>query len=118
MNFVIKDDKSDARKNFEHILFDIHLCKGDKQNRKDFDKVQFPLKINNMKVLHLFLENEFFFSGIEKFLAIFTKCAVKTHAERGAESMGNYVNIHSEKRRGTDVLNSRSKNKISFTYSF
>ena len=53
-----------------------------------------------MKVLHLFLKNEFLFSGIEKFLAIFTKCAVKTHAEGVAESMGNYVDIHSEKRRG------------------
>ena len=56
-----------------------------------------------MKVLHLFLKNEFLFSGIEKFLAIFTKCAVKTHAEGVAESMGNYVDIHSEKRRGLDV---------------
>ena len=36
-------------------------------------------------------------------LAIFTKCAVKTHAEGVAESMGNYVDIHSEKRRGLDV---------------
>ena len=108
LNFVIKDDKSDARKNFGHILFDIHECGKEcqaryKQNCKDFNKVQIPLKINNMKVLHLFLKNEFLFSGIEKFLAIFTKCAVKTHAEGVAESMGNYVDIHSEKRRGLDV---------------
>ena len=62
-----------------------------------------PLKIINMKVLHLFLKEAALYSGVEQFLSIFIQCAVKTHAEGVAESMGNYVDIHAEKRRGLDV---------------
>ena len=59
--------------------------------------------INNIKVLHMFLKDDSLSSGIELCLNIFLKCAVKTHAKGCAESMGNYVDIHSEKRRGLDV---------------
>ena len=34
---------------------------------------------------------------------LFLRCATKTHAEGGAESMGNYVDIYSDKKRGLDI---------------
>ena len=67
------------------------------------NKPQSPLKIINMKLLHMFLRDQELSAGIEQFLSLFLQCAVKTHAEGVAESMGSYVDIHSEKRRGLDV---------------
>ena len=43
------------------------------------------------------------YTGIEDFLHFFLRCATKTHAEGVAESMGNYVEMHSDKRRGLDI---------------
>ena len=92
----------------EHFIFQVHNCDGNcpaKTQKKCtlFNKIQLPLKIINMKILHLFLREESLYMGNELFLSIFIKCSVKTHAEGVAESMGNYVDIHSEKRRGLDV---------------
>ena len=105
---IIKDENSDIRKMNEHFIFQVHKCDGNcsaKTQKKCtlFNKIQLPLKIINMKILHLFLREESLYMGIELFLSIFIKCSVKTHAEGVAESMGNYVDIHSEKRRGLDV---------------
>ena len=36
----------------------------------------------------------------DDFLLLFSRCLVKTHAEGVVESMGNYVELHSDKRRG------------------
>ena len=52
---------------------------------------------------HLFLREEDLYTGIEDFLHFFLRCATKTHAEGVVESMGNYVEMHSDKRRGLDI---------------
>ena len=54
-------------------------------------------------MLHLFLKEESLYSGIEMFMSLYLQSASKTHAEGVAESMGSYVDIHSDKRRGLDV---------------
>ena len=105
---IIKDENSDIRVKYEHILFEVHQCDDSCNTRLKkgcalFNKLKQPLRLINMKVLHLFLKEESLYSGIELFLSIFVKCAVKTHAEGVAESMGNYIDIHSEKRRALDV---------------
>ena len=56
-----------------------------------------------MKFLHWFIEDEMSSEGIKQFLYLFLRCSVKTHAEGIAESMGSYVNYHSDKRRGLDI---------------
>ena len=45
-------------------------------------------------------------------LHLFLQCATKTHAEGVAESMGNLVEIHSNKRRGLDVSDAGMEAKI------
>ena len=62
-----------------------------------------PLKVNNIKILHLFLKTESLYKGIGQFICLYLQCAVKTHAEGVVESMGSYVDIHSEMRRGLDI---------------
>ena len=54
-----------------------------------------------MKILHLFLKESLLFNGVSSFLHLFLRCAMKTHSEGVAESMGNYVEMHAEKRRGS-----------------
>ena len=56
-----------------------------------------------MKFLHLFLKKEELFTGISCFLHLFLRCLMKTHAETIAESMGNLVDLHCEKRRGLGI---------------
>ena len=56
-----------------------------------------------MKFLHLFLKEPELFKGIEVFIHLLLRCVVKTHAETVAESMGNLVDLHCEKRRGLGV---------------
>ena len=41
--------------------------------------------------------------GIKSFLHLLLRCLLKTHAETVAESMGNLIDLHSEKRRGLGV---------------
>ena len=56
-----------------------------------------------MKFVHLFLKKEELYLGIEKFLHLLLRCVLKTHAETVAESMGNLIDMHCEKRRGLGV---------------
>ena len=41
--------------------------------------------------------------GAEDFLHFFRRCATMTNAEGVGESMDNYVEMHSDKRRGLDI---------------
>ena len=56
-----------------------------------------------MKVLHLFLKTPELYEGLENILDLYVSVATKTHAEGVAESMGNFVDIHAEKKRGLDI---------------
>ena len=56
-----------------------------------------------MKILYLFLKVEGLSAGIGLFLSVFLQYAVKAHAEGVAESMGNLIDIHSDKRRGMGI---------------
>jgi hypothetical protein len=47
--------------------------------------------------------------GIEDFLQLFLRCIVKTHAEGCAESMGNLVDMNSDKKRGRMELENTGK---------
>ena len=51
----------------------------------------------------MFLKHVSLYSGIEDFLHLFLRCALKTHVESVGESMGSIINLHSDKRRGIDV---------------
>ena len=86
---------------FEHILFQTHICSSgcDKKCTKK-GKVLQPRKPKVFKLLHLFLKESSLYKGLENFLALFLRCLVKTHAEGVAESMGNYLEMHCDKRRG------------------
>ena len=52
-------------------------------------------------VLHLILEEPTLFHCIQNSLHLYLRCFVKTHAEGVAESMGNYMDIHVDKMRGS-----------------
>ena len=56
-----------------------------------------------MKVLHLFLKSPELSEGLKDFLHLFVSASTKAHAEGVAESMGNYVEMHAEKKRGLDI---------------
>ncbi len=62
-----------------------------------------PKRISTTKVLHMILRNEVLYAGIEEFLHFFLRCALKTHVESVAESMGSIIDMHNDKRRGLDV---------------
>ena len=69
---IIKNEINDFRNKFEHILFKVHQSKKDCQVKvkKDciiYNKVNQPLKIMKMKVLHLFLKEETLYTDIEVF---------------------------------------------------
>ena len=104
---VLNTDEDNIREKFGSLLFETHQCSADcsvpGQRCPDLHKVILPLKVINIKILHLFLKTESLYSDIEKFLCLYLQCAVKTHAEGVAESMGSYVDIHSNKRRGLDI---------------
>ena len=53
------------------------------------------------RILHLLLTESGLYNGIEEFLHLYLRCMVTTHAEGVAESMGNYINIHGDKRRAS-----------------
>ena len=59
-----------------------------------------PRVPNVMKLLHLFFKEPSLYSSFQGFLHPFLRCLVKTHAEGVVESMGNYVELHGDKRRG------------------
>ena len=51
----------------------------------------------------MFLKYDLLYSVIEDLLHLFLRCALKTHVESVAESMGSIIDLHSDKRRGIDV---------------
>ena len=53
-----------------------------------------------MKFLHMFLKYDLLYFVIENLLHLLLRCALKTHDESVAESMGSIIDLHSEKRRG------------------
>lgn len=95
-------------RNAEAFLYKTHQCTyncGVESYRdcKFYQKVSEPREIVELKWFHLFLKEGDLFGGIQNFLHFFLRCATKTHAEGVAESMGNLVEIHSEKKRGLDI---------------
>ena len=66
-------------------------------------KILEPRSIISMKVLHLLLKFPELYENISGILHLFLRCASKTHAESVAESMGNYVDSYSDKKRGLDI---------------
>ena len=105
-------------KMFSHFLFQTHVCHSEceKVERRDAVKGRVkdcpkkgsllePKVPNIWKLLHLFYKEPILYSGLQDFLHLYLRCVVKTHAEGVVESMGNYIEIHSEKRRGRmDIL--------------
>ena len=107
--FIAKlDDTSLLMRNSESFLYESHKCTVDcgVQSYKDcnkYQKILQPKKIIEIKWYHLFLREPELFTGIENFLHLFLKCVTKTHAEGVAESMGNILDMHCDKRRGLDI---------------
>ena len=66
-------------------------------------QVKVPKVPISMKLLHLFLKFPTSYSDIPDFLRLFMRCSAKTHAEGVAESIGNYVDFYSDKKRGLDI---------------
>ena len=99
---------SDIIRTSNHLLYKIHECTENCQAkyRKTCDqkgKIIHPKQPIHMKFVHLFLKKEELYLGIEKFLHLLLRCVLKTHAETVAESMGNLIDMHCEKRRGLGV---------------
>ena len=100
--------ESELIRTHSHILYKTHECTTNCQakTRKtcaEKGKVIHPKQPIPMKFLHLFLKKSELNLGTEKFLHLLLRCVVKTHAETVAESMGNLIDIHCEKRRGLGV---------------
>ena len=74
-----------------------------KKTCKERNKVAEPRAPIAMKFLHLFLKESELHEGVEAFLHLLLRCTIKTHAETVAESMGNLVDLHCDKRRGLGV---------------
>ena len=92
----------------EHLLWETHKCTLEcnvkRQSQcQNYQKLVEPKKVKTMKVLHLFLKTPELYDGLHDFLHLYVSVATKTHAEGVAESMGNFVEIHSEKKRGLDI---------------
>ena len=62
-------------------------------------KILEPRSIISMRVLHLLPKFPELYEDISGVLLLFLRCASKTHAE----SMGNYVDSYSDKKRGLDI---------------
>eukprot|EP00794_Sanderia_malayensis_P004949 gene4949-5598_t len=104
------DITSDEDKNcLENIfLYKTHQCSKSctssrPQQCQYFRSIELPKRIISSKFLHKFLKDDSLYSGIEDLLHLFLRCALKTHVESVAESMGSIIDLHSDKRRGIDV---------------
>ena len=100
-------------------MFELHECSlacgvTSRQHTqcRDYKRIISPRKIINTKVLHLFTKFGDLFNGIENFLHLFLRCSVKAHAEAVAESMGNYIDYHSNKRLDLAIPTVGSKSRI------
>ena len=95
---------SDFIRLFEFALFKNHQCNyACEENCLKKGKLESPKEPVGMKVLHLFLKEKELYQGHEMFLHFFLRCAMKTHAEGVAESMGSVMDLHSDKRRGLSI---------------
>ena len=95
---------------FETHLFQTHNCSNEcDKNCPAKDKVSMPRLPIFLKIVHLFYKEPSLYLGLEDFLALFLRCLVKTHAEGCAESMGNLVDMHCDKRRGRMELEDTGK---------
>ena len=104
----ILSERSRSVTDYEHLLFETHKCTkvcNVTVPRKcpNYQKLLLPKKVVTMKFLHWFIKDEESSEGIKQFLHLFLRCSVKTHAEGIAESMGSYVDYHSDQRRGLDI---------------
>ena len=107
LNLIDKSESELIQRN-EHILYKVHECTDEctaKYNKtcKEKNKLIFPKEPIPIKFLQLFLKYEELYSGIECFLHLMLRCLLKTHAETVAESMGNLVAMHCDKRRGLGI---------------
>ena len=110
VNILDQSDKSSSelmRMN-EHHMYMLHKCTAQcaakyRNTCADRNKVALPKTPIAMKFLHLFLREPELYRGIENFLHLLLRCVLKTHAETVAESMGNLVDLHCDKRRGLGV---------------
>ena len=93
---------------FQHIIYITHTCSEKCQVHvykkcPDYMKVLEPRILISMKVLHLFLKFPELYNNISNLLHLLLRCSTKTHAMGVAESMGNYVDFFSNKKRGLDI---------------
>ena len=93
---------------YEHIIYKTHTCTSKcsssvSKKCPQYMKIQEPRIIDSMKVLHLLLKFPELYQDISGILHLFLRCASKTHAESVAESMGNYIDSYSDKKRGLDI---------------
>ena len=105
---LLDDQENPMLRNVEQFCYETHQCSSgcNVKHYKDceqFQKLKEPRVVISLKFYHLFLREKDLYTGIEDFLHFFLRCATKTHAEGVAESMGNNVEMHSDKRRGLDI---------------
>ena len=97
------EESEEIVKRFQHLIFMTHTCIPDCQNVVKKFPERGKVKVcpkNVMKFFHLFFKEPSLYSGLQDFLHLFLRYLVKTHAEGVVESMGNYVELHGDKRRG------------------
>ena len=102
-------EESDLLRRYEHLIYNIHDCSQrycqttQRKKCKESGNLLIPKIPKPIKFLHIFMKEMTLYQGVERFLHFLLRCSVKTHAEGVAESMGNYIEMHSEKRRGLDI---------------
>ena len=95
------EENDEVVKRLERFLFQIHICSQDcPKECLEIEQVIVPRIPIMFKIVHLFYKEPSLYHGVEHFLQLFLRCIVKTHAEGCAESMGNLVDMHSDKRTG------------------
>ena len=57
-----------------------------------------PKEFKSMKIIYLYLKSAELYEVLLDFINLFVTVATKTHAEGLAESIGNYVEMHAEKK--------------------
>ena len=87
----------------KHILWKTHKCTSECNVRRhaqcqNYQKLSEPRQVRTMKVLHLFLKTPELYEGLVNIIDLYVSVATKTHAEGVAESVGNFVDIHGEKK--------------------
>ena len=93
---------------YEPFIFKTHVCSSvccpvSQKKCTSYGEILQPRIIITMKILHLFLKFPELHAGLGAVLHLFLRCSAKTHAEGVAESMGNYVDFYSDKKRGLDI---------------